>query len=146
MQLTIASEEHFEKLWPIFEFCLRQLQSLTDKKETKAEYNAVLKNGFIAFVEEDDKIVGFILGVISKSFLDSSFQARDKYWFVLPEYRKKGVGKILLTAFESLAKARGCLSVIITPTKFGSNEPEKLSQFLIASGYGLFGYQMRKKI
>jgi len=146
MNLVLAKECHFDLLWPLFSYCLKGLDSPTTEEEIRTEYKEIMQKGFFAFIEDENKVVGFIMGRIFKSLLDGSRQARDSYWFVLPEYRRKRVGTILLSAFESWAKAQGCKTMVITPSKFGSNEPDKVKDILIDDGYHLHGYQLRKTI
>ena len=146
MNLVFAKTKDFEKILPLYQKCLDELGSATTVEEIKTEYEAVLKVGVIIFIEEDGEILGFLNGRVFTNFLDRTKQARDSYWYVKKEHRKKGVGVLILKAFEAWAKANGCSTMVITPSKFGGNNPEKVKEILEIKGYHLHGYQMRRSI
>lgn len=71
---------------------------LTDTKNEKV--------GIIAM--EDDKPVGLIGGAVAYFIFGGIKYATEVAWWVEPEYRKSGVGKELIEAFEYWAKQIDC--------------------------------------
>lgn len=59
-------------------------------------------------VEEQGRIVGFLVGFISQSFPD---QAYIHFVGIHPDFRKQGLGLQLYERFFKVARERGCTSV-----------------------------------
>lgn len=62
--------------------------------------------GILAF--EDDKPIGMIGGAIAYFIFGGVKYATEVAWWVEPEYRKSGIGKELIEAFEYWANQVGC--------------------------------------
>ena len=60
---------------------------------------------------KDDKIVGYILGKYHEDFKDGWLVVESIY--VSPEYRNKGIGKLLVKAFESKAFENGYRKIFV---------------------------------
>ena len=147
MNLVLAKECHFDTIWPLFDFCLKEIGSKATRDMAKKEFDILVKTGFVCFLEEEKKIIGFFLGRSSDFLLSCKKSAHDLYWYIIKSYRSKGYGMLLLRAFEEWAKAVGCNVMLISTDKygsFGSDNPWKLVPLLEKEGYELFGYQMRR--
>ena len=81
-------------------------------------------NGKMFLFEENGKIVGLIVGLISEEIFEYDFHApkrgRITELIVSKNCRAKGYGKILLNTMENFFKAKGCKNIIIEV--FGYNE------------------------
>ena len=81
-------------------------------------------NGKMFLFEENGKIVGLIVGLISEEIFEYDFHApkrgRITELIVSKNCRTKGYGKILLNTKENFFKAQGCKNIIIEV--FGYNE------------------------
>jgi len=98
------------------------------------------------FIECKDDIAGFISGRVCYHFWLNEKVAHEYLWFVSPFYRGEGIGPMLIHAFEAWASSNGCKSVVITPNKFGSDNPERGKHVLEKIDYEVYGYQMRKEL
>lgn len=81
-------------------------------------------NGKMFLFEENGKIVGLIVGLISEEIFEYDFHApkrgRITELIVSKNCRAKGYGKILLNTMENFFKVQGCKNIIIEV--FGYNE------------------------
>ena len=92
-------------------------------KETMAEVNE--NNGKIYLLQEDNKIIGLIIGIINNEETEEpGFKApkrgRITELVISKEYRSKGYGNILLAKMEEYLKDKGCKDILISV--FGYNE------------------------
>lgn len=74
--------------------------------------------GKMYLYQEDDKIVGLIVGLINNEEIDTyDFKApkrgRISELVISKKYRKKGYGKTLLNAMEDYLKSVGCMDILI---------------------------------
>lgn len=86
---------------------------------------------FIA--EEDDKIIGFLVGFISQSY---SNEAYIHFIGIHPDYRKTGIAKQLYEMFFNIISKRGCNKVncVTSPVNKGSIAFHKRMGFKIEKG------------
>ena len=106
-------------------------------KDTMEEVNK--NNGKIYLVQDDNRIVGLVIGIINNEATEEpGFKApkrgRVTELIVSKEYRSKGYGKILLNKIEKYLKEQGCQDILISV--FGYNE-------LGLNFYGMNGYHLR---
>ena len=106
----------------------------------------IWQDGIIAFVQENDEIIGMMNGVMTYHFWIDEWIAHEHWFFVRPDYQGKGIGKLLERAFEMWAKVRKCKSIILSPNRFGTMDPEKAAEGFKKYGYHLHGVLMRKEI
>lgn len=73
------------------------------------------KNGVIFVVEDEERMIGFIAGIISLpddesklSGTDLRDEGRITELYVEDDYRGKGVGKLLMEKLEEYFKVKGC--------------------------------------
>lgn len=103
------------------QFCLRWAQYMESGR------------GLIILAERDNKLVGILLGAVADSMFAHSKFAVDLLWYVLPEYRRQGIGESLRFQFELEAKELGCSHV--TMGIWEKFEPEKTAARLASAGY-----------
>jgi GNAT superfamily N-acetyltransferase len=61
--------------------------------------------------EDEDRLIGYLAGCAHRTFYaGGSIAWVDEIW-VEPEYRRQGIGRQLMDAFESWASGRGCVQV-----------------------------------
>lgn len=65
-------------------------------------------NQAMLLVVETDKVVGSVGGLLVPCYANMDVLiGSELFWWVEPEYRDSGAGKLLLTGIEQAAKARG---------------------------------------
>ncbi|MEI7792850.1 MAG: GNAT family N-acetyltransferase [Candidatus Berkelbacteria bacterium] len=77
------------------------------------------REGAIYFAEIDDKIAGFILGIVERNEKDTLYILTHKPgahgWigevFVSPEFRKQGIARKLIDKITADFKTKGCVNV-----------------------------------
>jgi len=70
----------------------------------------IFGGGIIFLAENETELVGLISCVVMPSqvlYKDRKI-ANEPFWWVHPEHRKKGLGIILINAYENWAKSVGC--------------------------------------
>jgi predicted GNAT superfamily acetyltransferase len=84
-------------------------------------------------VEENDKVIGFLIGFISQSY---SNEAYIHFIGINPSYRKTGIAKQLYEMFFNTAKKRGCITVhcVTSPINKGSIAFHQKMGFKIENG------------
>jgi len=86
----------------------------------------------------DEVPVGFLAGAALPFILGLDTVATELAWWVHPESRLKGVGKVLLEAFEEWAKEVGCSMICL------SSMDEETGEVYIKRGYSLKEYSYLK--
>src|SRR5690606_32162462 len=86
---------------------------------------------FVCF--DNTLLVGLLAGVISDSVVIER-QASELMWYVLPEYRKSGVGFGLINMYEAWAKAQGCR--LATLSHYENSDSDSLNKLLCKNSYG----------
>jgi len=64
-------------------------------------------NTIIFVLEEDDEIVGAIIGLLNEMYMSQTLVATELAWFVTKAYRGKKGSLMLMTTFENWAKENG---------------------------------------
>ena len=94
------------------------------------------KNGKIILYEQNEKIVGLIVGIVNNDKVtrydfDAPKRGRITELVVSKEYRNKGIGKELLNKMREHLKSIGCKKILIAV--FGYNE--KAIKFYNENGF-----------
>ena len=87
--------------------------------EMKDIYNNIKLNQVFFAVTDDDKVSGFIELSIHQEApgCTTSKIGFIEGWYVRPQYRRKGVGRLLVEAGEEWAKSVGCLEMASDTTE-----------------------------
>lgn len=110
MSLKIASPEDFDL---VYSMAIKFAKSNELSKYVEEDKLKALVENFLTSPNEEKIIllhgeVGFLAGMIQPILFGSAPQACEIAWWVDPEYRSKGVGKILEEAFLFWAKKLNC--------------------------------------
>lgn len=73
----------------------------------------VFGGGCIFLAEDDGNLVGLIACVVMppQVLYRERTIANEPFWWVHPEYRNRGIGVLLMNAYENWAKSNGCHSI-----------------------------------
>ncbi|MFP3190206.1 MAG: GNAT family N-acetyltransferase [Thermoproteota archaeon] len=98
----------------------------------------------IMVAKDDGRIVGYIMFNLNAS---DPFKVKEKWCYVsdiyvLPDYRKKGIGSMLLRAVEELAKKEGIKSIRLIVWR----DNEEGIKFYKSLNFKEVGYLMEKDI
>lgn len=96
------------------------------------------KDKVVFYVLSDEVPVGFLAGAALPFILGLDTVATEIAWWVQPEFRLNGVGKVLLEAFEEWAKEVGCSMICLSSMDEGTGE------VYIKRGYSLKEYSYLK--
>ena len=119
-----------QEMGTIFELAEKLATSFKVKRECfEPSYVSILKNGssIVLKAEIDGKIIGYCLGFIHPAFYANGKIAWLEEIYVNEKLRKKGVGKLLMSEFESWAKDRDCILCALAT--------RRASEFYTAIGY-----------
>lgn len=101
----------------------------------------------VDFLTSEDKVIlidsekrGFIAGLITPFIFSTNRVATEFGWWVEPEYRKTGLGKALIEAFQSWAKDNDCSMVTLTSLN------EDVGKLFERAGYSLYERSYFKEI
>lgn len=127
--LKVATREDFDA---IYEMCKKFVTTTVYKDyfteeamrpfaETFVNSPITERVGLVAYHE--DKPIGMLGGLINNFVYGNAKMAVEVAWWVEPEFRKSGVGKELIEAFEFWAKKNGCKFITMSfledkPSKF----------------------------
>ena len=89
-------------------------------------------------LEDEGRIVGIMIGIISRIFFSEDVAMQELVWYVKKGYR----GLTMLAAFEKMAVGMGVNRVIV------GNKPEyyELGPLYVKYGYKLFENQYQKMV
>lgn len=91
-------------------------------------------NNMLVVIEVDLRVVGFAGGVVNELYMNAKYKTGSElFWYVVPEFRSKGVGKELLLALEGAAKANGCIYWSMIAMQ--SHDPERAGAIYERAGY-----------
>lgn len=100
----------------------------------------------VFYAAEDNKIIGFICGSISKQLFSTIKCTIEFLYYVIPKYRGKGVADKLRDILQEWAKLNECKVLIVGASVSGSDNPKRVADGLEKKGFYLYGYQMRKDL
>lgn len=103
----------------------------------------MIDTGIVLMALFEDQVIGMMSGLCYPVFWTKEKVAEEHWFFVNPDFQKKGVGKLLERAFRKWAETMSCDAVIITPNRYGSFDPKLAADFLVKEGYQIHGYRMK---
>ena len=104
----------------------------------------IVANWYTEGVWLDDKLIAFMVGTVSETFLNEERNAYEKGLFVLPEHRGGTTSVRLVRNFEAWAKKRGAVNVWLGQS-VGQNMESTL-KFFGRLGYECQGFITCKKL
>ena len=148
IKVKIANNEDFESIQILFRKMF-DIYSENQEVEYPFSENGInylvnrIENGFAFIARGNDKTMGFLTGCINDSI---EFKAYKKYgfvenMFVEEEYRKNGIGKLLITAF-----LKKCESLDIKYIQTESDANQELINFYTGLGFKISGINYFMKI
>jgi len=84
-----------------------------DAKYTQDNFETIAQdeNYIVLLVEEEEEIVGFLVGVIGSTLFSKDLIAIELGWYLLPEHRNAKTGLKLVDAFEKWSQNKNCKHV-----------------------------------
>lgn len=146
MSLRSATIEDIPKLVKTSKIWIEKMGYKFNADDVAEDMERVIKTGVIYIVELEDRIIGFMSGMFYPVFWTGERIAEEHWFFVNPDYQRKGIGKLLEKAFRGWATVMKCNSVIITPNRHGSTDPKGVSEYLEKQGYHIHGYRMKRSL
>ena len=146
MKIARATKDHLSSLVSLSQEWARQMGYIVDDKDIWDDMSRMIDTGIIYMVLYQEQIIGMMSGICYPIFWTGEKVAEEHWFFVSPNHRKRGVGKVLEKAFRGWAVTRGCHSVIITPNKYGDLNPKGVADFLEKEGYEVHGYRMKRSL
>lgn len=88
---------------------------VVEKESFLTSFNELLSsdNAFLAVAEEETTIVGYVLGFDHCTFYANGRVAWVEEIMVDPNYRRRGIGRLLMQKFEAWSKNRGARLVAL---------------------------------
>ena len=145
--IKIAGKEDLPRLCKEFSSWIGVRGEQYEPIDIASEMSRTYLNGTIIYAENDDgKVIGLLGALPIIPLWTGKKTAIEHVWFVLPEYRNSGVGMKMLEVMEEWAKKYGCSSVMLSPSRYGSDDPGRVRDILTQHGYDLFAYQLNKEL
>lgn len=147
MRIVTATED--TELQAIAELCsvwAKDMKYDVSNQDIFTDLDHMRKRGTVLYVKDEEKILGVMSGLPVWHFWVKEFIAHEHWFFVHPEHRGKKISSVMETAFSAWAKSKGCSAVIMSPNRFGSNDPKVISGALMRRGYKVHGYTLMKRI
>jgi GNAT superfamily N-acetyltransferase len=101
-------------------------------------------NSYHESVWNDGRMVAFMCGYASETFLNDEFNAYERALFVLPEHRGGSIAVRLVRNFELWARTMGCKNVWLGQS-VGQNI-DSTRRFFERLGYECQGFMTRKSL
>lgn len=145
--IGIAKEDDFDHLSSLVKDWAKGMGFDIIDDEITADLRRTEKNGVVIVARQDGEIVGMMTGIKAYHFWIKADIGHEHWFFVRPDKRRTGLGDLLVEAFCAWATVNKCESVIITPNRFGSVNPEKIASALARKkDFEYHGFEMRRRI
>ncbi len=120
IKIRKASEKDSEQVFHLA--CALATSFKVDRKAFEHSYMICIaeEHSLVLVAESNDKIIGYLLGYDHYGFFSNGRITGVEELFVTPEYRTKGVGKLLMNHSEEWARERGASLVIVVTRRASS--------------------------
>ena len=107
-----------------------------DKDRFQANWENWMDAGFaVACVLMDgEKCVGAVGGLMVEAANDGELEANEMFWYVMPDYRKSGMGMRLLERWEDACRMRGAKRISMISLVAGAHG-RQVARWLEQRGY-----------
>ncbi len=121
--------------------------------ESKNSHVEDLSEAAIDLLKEKTPIIitdnGMIVGLLAFRVYDNIWRgvknATEDLFYIRKAYRGMGLSKVLISAFEAVAKGNGCKFILMLPNTDGGDVSVSAAA-MAKAGYKLYGHMMRKDI
>ena len=117
--------------------------SLSD--ESREYFLDLIKSHFVIVAEENEKIVGYLAGSINEEGAYSYYEGKTaelQNMFIMPNYRKFGVGSKLIYEFENWSKENQVKRMMVT----ASIDNEVAQRFYRKNGFKNINVTLKKEL
>jgi GNAT superfamily N-acetyltransferase len=141
MDVREAKEKDYEELMILFN------DFVGEDRYSKHDFDSFLKvlkikNNFVYVAEDSDKLIGFAAFSVRLVIRYPKPIAELDELYVMPEYRRKGVGKMLMNKVVTQAKKSGCYRLYI-----GSHYKHKAAhKFYESMAFINYGYHFMQNL
>jgi len=145
MQITRLNDNQFDEFFKVVEAMVSEAEFHDAKPERQIIWN-IHKNPDVAIfvATKENKIIGFIAGVIGPYFFSTKKRVSDIGFYVIPECRGSRAALRLLSTLEGWAKDNNVADVCIGQTT--AVNMEKTQQFYNRLGYNTVGFNTIKHL
>ena len=145
MQITPLSDNQFDEFFELVKLMVLEAE-FNEAKPKREIIWGIHKNPKVAiFVAvKENKIIGFIAGVIGPYFFSTKMRVSDIGFYVAPEYRGSRAAIKLLVQLENWAKENNIADICIGQTT--AVNMEKTQQFYNRLGYKTVGFNTVKHL
>jgi GNAT superfamily N-acetyltransferase len=145
MTIDKLSDKQFDEFFELVKSMVSEAEFKDAKPEQKIIWNVYKNPNVSIFIAtKENKIIGFLAGVIGPYFFSTRKRVSDIGFYVLPEYRGSRVAIKLLAALENWAKDNNITDVCIGQTT--AVNMEKTQQFYNRMGYKTVGFNTIKHL
>jgi len=147
MELKFANtDETLDKLTDLVCVLNKEMSHDCTKEEIKKDLSNMVDKGVVIYLEDDGVPVAMMSGFRSWYSLIRKWVAQEHWFFVHPDHRGEKLSKALVAAFMSWGKSLDCSSVILTPSKHGPLDIERMKGVLEDHNFEVYGYQMMRDL
>jgi GNAT superfamily N-acetyltransferase len=147
MDIKVLENENIDKIIPLLLLWCGDLGYTVPTKDNIRSYMIqTMKNTIYIYLSNNENVVGIVGYTIETIPWTNIKEAHEHFFYIHPDYRNQGYGKLLRQAFETCAKANNCSYAVMLPSKQGSVNPKHAKKYFEKRGYELYGYALRKEI
>lgn len=145
MQITRLSDNQFDEFFELVKSMVAEAEFKDAAPDRQIIWTAYKNPKVATFIAvKENKIIGFLAGVIGPYFFSTKMRVCDIGFYVIPEYRGSRAAIRLLAALENWAKENNVADVCIGQTT--AVNMEKTQQFYNRLGYSTVGFNTIKHL
>ena len=145
MQILEFTPDRFDELFVLAEQMISEAEfkdAVLDKDKIRDLW--VMAEGIIYVAEKDNKLIGFIAGMVQPYFFSQRKRVTDMGFFVQPEHRGSSAAIKLIKALENWAKENNVVDVCLGQTT--AVKLEETQKFYTRLGYKTVGFNTVKHL
>ena len=145
-EFTVKQITNISEVNSILQFWKNEAGWNATEEKVTSDFTIRMNNGCCFAAFDNQKAAGAIFGFIDHIAATSEYSASERGWYVLPEYRGSGIGKVLTVVFEAWGKANNASYAVFNVSDAGSGNKEIARARLEKNGYHVAAYDMIKRI